>query len=306
MLKKVGKVSGRSSEKTMIRRISRISSPQTEIARVMAGPIYRCERLSLMVLLLPAPVPPPEASAVSRAMVSSLRGISETTRPRLKTSARWQMRSTSSKSEEKQEHGEPLLQGLLQEMIDLRLGADIDADGRLLEHEKAHLRLHPARDDNLLLIAAAEGGDHALRILRPDGEALEDGGAVGEFRLAPDGLHDPFSRRDRIDDRCSRGRPCSRPGFPRPAGWRRIRYACAMASAGSAGSTCRPSSEIWPRRDRGSGRRSPGRWCDGRRRAIPPAPASRRPRPRRRPARPPAATTPSTRKDDAVRGRQQA
>ena len=38
MLKKVGKVSGRSSEKTMIRRISRSSSPQTEMARVIAGP----------------------------------------------------------------------------------------------------------------------------------------------------------------------------------------------------------------------------------------------------------------------------
>ena len=35
MLKKVRKVSGFSSEKTMIRRTSRTSSPQTEIARVI-------------------------------------------------------------------------------------------------------------------------------------------------------------------------------------------------------------------------------------------------------------------------------
>src|SRR5262249_6210265 len=43
---------------------------------------------------------PPAALAVSCATVSSSRGISVTMRPRLKTRARWQMRSTSSKSEE--------------------------------------------------------------------------------------------------------------------------------------------------------------------------------------------------------------
>src|SRR6185312_3515599 len=43
---------------------------------------------------------PPPALAVRRAIVKSSCGISVTMRPRLKTSARWQMRSTSSKSDE--------------------------------------------------------------------------------------------------------------------------------------------------------------------------------------------------------------
>ena len=42
----------------------------------------------------------PEALAVRRDIVNSLCGISAATRPRLNTRARWQMRSTSSKSEE--------------------------------------------------------------------------------------------------------------------------------------------------------------------------------------------------------------
>ena len=83
--------------------------------------------------------------------------------PRLKTSARWQMRSTSSKSDEISSTASPLLQRELQQMVDLRLGADVDADGRLLENEQLDLRLHPARDHHLLLIAAGQRRDRLAR-----------------------------------------------------------------------------------------------------------------------------------------------
>ena len=84
-------------------------------------------------------------------------------------------------------------------MIDFRLGADVDADGRLLEHEKTHLRLHPAGENDLLLIAAAQRGDHRLGIPGLDREAVEDDARIGELVATPDGLQDTLSRRDRID-----------------------------------------------------------------------------------------------------------
>src|SRR5271170_8475495 len=98
-----------------------------------------------------------------------------------------------------QQNRKALFQGLLHEVIDFRLGADVDADSRLLEHEKTHLRLHPAGENDLLLIAAAQRGDHRLGIPWLDGEAVEDDARIGNFVATPDGLHDPFSRRDGID-----------------------------------------------------------------------------------------------------------
>src|ERR1700683_4764306 len=64
----------------------------------------------------------------------------------------------------KQQNRKSRFQGLLQEGIDFRFGADVDADSWLLSHEEPHLRLHPARENDLLLVAAAEGGDHRLGI----------------------------------------------------------------------------------------------------------------------------------------------
>src|ERR1700689_5237953 len=48
MLNSVGKVSGRNNEKTTNNTISRTSRPQTEMARVIAGPTYRLETASLI------------------------------------------------------------------------------------------------------------------------------------------------------------------------------------------------------------------------------------------------------------------
>ena len=72
-------MSGLSSEKTINSRISRTSSPQTETARVIAGPAYRCETLIAHRRASCEWVSPPDASAVRRAIVSSLRRISDTT-----------------------------------------------------------------------------------------------------------------------------------------------------------------------------------------------------------------------------------
>ena len=48
------------------------------------------------------------------------------------------------------------------ELMDFRAGADIDAARRFVENEHFRLRLQPASDDDLLLIAAAEPPDRRL------------------------------------------------------------------------------------------------------------------------------------------------
>ncbi len=99
-----------------------------------------------------------------------------------------------------QQHRESGLQGLLQQVIDLRFGADVDADGRLLQHQKTHFGLHPARKHHLLLVAAAERGDQALGIARLDRKASEDRAGLGE--LIPQReieLKHPLSGRGRVD-----------------------------------------------------------------------------------------------------------
>ena len=173
-----------------------------------------------------------------------------------------------------QEDGQPRLQRLLEQMIDLRLGADIDADGRLLEDEQA--RPSPPSSG-----PPRPSADCRRRGWRPrcsgscglDGEALEHG---ARCRPAPpcarSSCRTRFPGRHRVQIDVLARPPCWPRCFPRRAGSRRSRSACA-----------------WRRRDRridrraverdmaaprsGSGRRSRGRWCDGRRRAGPTRPS---------------------------------
>ncbi len=97
-----------------------------------------------------------------------------------------------------QQDRQAFLQRLLEKVIDLRLRTHIDADGRLFEHEQANLRLHPTGDDDLLLIAAAQRGDHGLRILRLHRKALENSAAGDQFIPAPDRLQHAPAGCDRV------------------------------------------------------------------------------------------------------------
>ena len=105
------------------------------------------------------------------------------------------MRSTSSKSDEINSTAIPLLERELQQMVDVRLCADVDADRRLLENEKLDMRLHPAREDHLLLIAAGQRRDRLLRPRRLDGKAPHRRLGLAELGRARDELQHPFAAR---------------------------------------------------------------------------------------------------------------
>ena len=76
----------------------------------------------------------------------------------------------------------PFLSRLAEQPIDLRLGADVDADRRLVEDEELGAVIEPFADHDLLLVAA--------------GKARDQGGARGRLDLHVADL------------------PVRRPGFP--------------------------------------------------------------------------------------------
>ena len=55
-----------------------------------------------------------------------------------------------------------LARELADQRHDLRLAADVDARGRLVEHDHARLGGQPLGDDDLLRVAAGEGADRAV------------------------------------------------------------------------------------------------------------------------------------------------
>ena len=72
----------------------------------------------------------------------------------------------------------PLGRELVDQPIDLRLGADVDAAGRLVEDEQHRLARQPAREHHLLLVAAGEFRDLLVEARRLDrhlgGERRDD------------------------------------------------------------------------------------------------------------------------------------
>ena len=52
----------------------------------------------------------------------------------------------------------PFFSSAREQPVDLRLGADIDADGRLVEDEQLGAVVQPFADDDLLLVAARQAG----------------------------------------------------------------------------------------------------------------------------------------------------
>src|SRR3569623_76907 len=66
----------------------------------------------------------------------------------------------------------------LHHAVDFGLGADVDADGGVFKHDHAVFLAGPAGEHDLLLVAARERADVALRVGGLDGAAGEDTAGV--------------------------------------------------------------------------------------------------------------------------------
>src|SRR5262245_37468282 len=75
-------------------------------------------------------------------------------------------------------------------MVDLCFRGDIDPNCRLLEDQHLCIRFHPPRDDDLLLVTAAERRNGLLRVMGFHREAPDCSYSVGHLALtADDGEH---------------------------------------------------------------------------------------------------------------------
>ena len=79
------------------------------------------------------------------------------------------------------QYAEPLRGQLPQPGVDLALGADIDAAGRLVEQQQPGIAEDLLGQHDLLLVAARQGADRDVWIPRPDVELAE--GLLDRFRL---------------------------------------------------------------------------------------------------------------------------
>ena len=77
-------------------------------------------------------------------------------RPSHITAMRWLSRSTSGSSDEMTMIALPSRGQLVQQPVDLALGADVDAARRLVEDQDVAVAQQPFGDDDLLLVAAGE------------------------------------------------------------------------------------------------------------------------------------------------------
>ena len=78
-----------------------------------------------------------------------------------------------------EDHACSLGRRLINHAVDIGLGADIDALGRLVKDEDLRLLPKPPRDDDLLLVATRELGHRELRLRRTDIEPFEPDGDIG-------------------------------------------------------------------------------------------------------------------------------
>src|ERR1700737_2979521 len=99
-----------------------------------------------------------------------------------------------------QEDGKPAVERLLEQLVDFGFRSDIDAEGRLLEHQEPAARLHPAGNDDLLLVTAGERGDHPLRLRWADRVALKDAQAACLLSARADGGKNAAAGGDRVDE----------------------------------------------------------------------------------------------------------
>ena len=187
-----------------------------------------------------------EAAASRFSTDRSSAASSATTRPRSKTSARWQTLATSSKSVDTMTIAAPCLERDVEQPIDFRLGADVDAGGRILEDVDLRVEVQPAPDHHLLLVAARQELDRqrrdrsaASRAARraPSRRWLSRPGEISENALKPaaTGLRNRFSRTDRFGMIDSPTRSAQTRLTP-----------CAIASRGEATAIVAPSSRTCP------------------------------------------------------------
>ena len=276
MLKKVRKVSGLSSEKTMTSRMRRIEQPPhrdrpgDDAPSRCARRLHCSCRASLTLGVVLRPRRPPSGAM----MVSSSRGIS---------------RDDAAAAED---------QGAVADALDLlEVGGDekdrqparsatAGGGGRSRPWSRRRRRWSAPRARAARTFASIQRATTTFCWLPPERVAIGRSGsggliekrlqhrqAVGELAAGARSARRRLSRSRPGSCRCSRAPPCWRRGSPRRAGSRRSRSRSRMASAGSAGSTGRPSSEHRARPSAESGRRWRGRWCDGRRRASPTRPS---------------------------------
>ena len=97
-----------------------------------------------------------------------------------------------------QDHRDARRRQLADELVDVRLGADVDAAGRLVEHEHGRLDVEPLGEHHLLLVAAREVADGGGQRCRADAEALAVAVGGAPFRVAVDqspARHEPSQAR---------------------------------------------------------------------------------------------------------------
>ncbi len=106
---------------------------------------------------------------------------SPVSRPSHMTMMRWLMRRISGSSELIMMIDLPCGGQLVEQVVDLLLGADVDASRGLIEDEDVHLRGQPLGDDDLLLVAAREVARLLADARRLDVELLDAllGGRLG-------------------------------------------------------------------------------------------------------------------------------
>src|SRR5438105_2196800 len=79
------------------------------------------------------------------------------------------------------DHGDAGARDVEQYLVDVALGADVDATGRVVEEEDGRVRREPPSRDDLLLVAAGEGRDQAAAAAHDDLQAAH---VVAEAALA--------------------------------------------------------------------------------------------------------------------------
>ncbi len=114
----------------------------------------------------------PVAAARTRSGSNRSRGSSSTIRPACKTSRRSLRPSSSGSSLVTSSTALPCSVSAVDEVVDLELGRDVDAPGRLVQQDHARLGQQGAAQEHFLLVAAGEAADRHLGPRRPDAQGL--------------------------------------------------------------------------------------------------------------------------------------
>ena len=127
------------------------------------------------------------AACMMASSVAWARGISAVIRPSQRTMIRSETASSSGSSLEVMMMARPWDGQPADQLVDLGLGADVDAAGGLVEQQDLGLDQEPAGEDALLLVAAREAGDRNVAAGRLDRQLLDrpgHGAILGAGRRA--------------------------------------------------------------------------------------------------------------------------